>query len=395
MYKDEVLKDYYYREYLAKAYAQAGLTQRKQDLDQRIQEIDEKLAVYRFAKINNGQVFNAPQFANDIALIYKDLEVLYQLLEEMEKEDIPRLIAFSEHHLQELEQQAAIYEAKMEMEMNVLPIGETALFYTGGWNKEHNATEAQYALPSFEAKAGNSLAFTFAGQDKEANASYLSFTCDGHAVKLLPYEEALTYYQIPGSPTVKTYLCAIDQTLTTIQKELVASGLEPQEENRYLLFSKEQQAQIGSDADYTYVPLSPQVAITVPAGIVEFYLYHGTKATFDFSKKPASQNFAGTVLNSLPTYQRIWMRFAESTTFSIQTDAKIFASCRQGFVSNGHLYSSGLTDSLVVIEEISDGNNVSIEDVRLITNTETQPQSVIVKDVGMPAIIVPQEVLST
>ena len=106
MYKDEIEKIKYYRAAIIDKYKKQGVIVDKSKLQQQIDKLDTKIAIFSQRYIQSGSEFDVEKFNAQKEDIYKDLCVLYKVLYDLIQENITSVQAYIKCNLAALEEKA-------------------------------------------------------------------------------------------------------------------------------------------------------------------------------------------------------------------------------------------------------------------------------------------------
>lgn len=92
MYKDMLLKIEYYKEYILKAFIKQGYFPDKEDINNKLSEIDERVALFKKYKFTPGENFNAKEMNHMLLMLMYDIIFLYKVVQSIYEEKYSNLI---------------------------------------------------------------------------------------------------------------------------------------------------------------------------------------------------------------------------------------------------------------------------------------------------------------
>lgn len=361
MYTDELLKIKYYRDRIAKQLTSQGNYPDDAIIRKQLSTIDSKLSILQFIDVEENTTFDTNKYNEDITRLYQDLLILYKLTYQHAMITYKQVKEYAELHLTELERLAKRYQYKTRFETNSTSLGKTIFFQTSSFPMEVENSVATLSLGSVKVKQGSRIACLFEGNnisDENVIFSLGSHNCS-------PYSYNKDFLVIPGEPTFNSYYYEVPNDLQTSSfVALTPDNFKPNPNNIYIVYAGENQVSTitnGYRMLLTKQENSP-ISTSNQRGRIEFYIVGGTYITFDFNKKPLSQNFAGYKLEHLESHHKIVLEYDAGFIFNYITDGIVYAARNNGFIENNILYYPGTIDATnYFIEEYSEGDEETLD----------------------------------
>lgn len=358
-YKDQLLKAAYYKETVIKEMIKKGLFPDDRTIQDRVDRIDKLIAIFSHRNIKAGEKFDADEFKQALMLIYQDLSFLYQLLYEETVKEYEYTRSYIDAHLKELEKLSERYRLRSKLEIDTTSLGQTILFQNSGFRvfNRDNATYVDLGL--VQAKDGSTLAMIFDADNMNAEQALLGLQdTKGDIFYTSPYNYMQDVFKVPGNLETESYAFNIDEEqIVNTAFKVNAEGLEPTENNQYLIFGGENQILLREPVIRTPISIDENNSFYArEAGTIEFYIYKGTYANFNFTRQPEGKNFKGNSIENLSEYHPVVIRSEGELAFNLTTDGKVFAIMERGIVKEGELFFPEDTKvRSFLIEEIKPG----------------------------------------
>ena len=357
-YIDEIEKISYYKERIMQEMSSMGVYPDTIAVNERIEDFDARLALFRHRYISSGDTFNAGQFNDDFKLIAEDLKIIYKLVYQLAIKEFKELKEYAEGHVAELEAMSKKYEYKTKFEIDSTSLGNTAFFQAGGFDITMDNTTAHIDLGSIDVSSGAKLACIFDADNIDPKDVVFSF--DGHNCS--PYSLNRDFLTVPGEIQKQTYEYTVPEDETINASHIMnIPEFKPSAKNKYVIYAGCDQ--IATDFDY-YDKLEGTPIELADAGRITFYVLNGSFINFDFNKEPLSQNFTGTSVTNLSKHQKITMEYSSGFAFDFTTDGTVYATRGEGVVREGKLYyPNGDQVRDFHVEEYLMANKTTFEDV--------------------------------
>lgn len=365
MYRDAVLKIDFYKQQIMQELTRRGVYPDEITVQSRIDNIDNRLSVFRYMESSPGLSFDTEKFNTDMAYIWQDLHFLYKLVYELTVKEYVELKAYVDCHLAELEDMARKYRYKTELEIGSTSLGKTILYQASGYNTTYISDTAKVSLGSLTATKGSRLACIFDATGISAADVIFSFGGSNCS----PYSYNKDFFRVPGEARSVTYnYSLLSDMIINSSFQLNIPNFTAKIDSQYIVFGgRDTVALYDNSKNQSFIKKQQGSPCTVAkAGRIEFYIYGGSFINFDFSKQPLSKNFTGTNISNLKKRHKIIIECDSDLTFNFVTDGQVFAVREDGIIIDEKLYyptAVQLHDFL--IEEFLPGETVTYNDVNV------------------------------
>jgi hypothetical protein len=399
LFIDEIEKLKVYKDRIIAQYIKQNIYPSDDMVRSRLSDIDLALAVFSHDHIKKGESFDVDAYNAAVKAICTDLSILYKNLYDITVRRFTDLQAFAYSHAAELRSDVAKYEKMVEIELSSSVLGNTLLCATGNFKIEHFNTVNIVELGDLKVREGTKVCCLADINDVDNDKVYFELrenpidyssiaTTVGFYKRSGVYNYNHDCISIPHSGDHLDSLydkCIIESETGTGKVIVPVIGPDPSRE--YEIFSGEGMVNI-----FSYDQLGSSNIMTQKAGLqnteikvnstVEFYVVGGDAITFEFSKQPASCNFAMDAnhqVNGLDSvhYFRIEPAADSIMNFTINS-GEIYAVVSSGDVVGESLYATmqyGLTD-FRVLEKIPGTERTLKAYLIAVTNLEDMEESI-------------------
>lgn len=350
MFKDTVIKAAYHRERIVKEFIKRGIYPTDKLIQEGLDKIDSSLAYLQPTRMVAGQDFNVESYNAMIKMLYKDLELLYQLLYEITVKEYISLKAFVDTHLDDLENTALKYRLKAEQESNSTSLGRTIYFNHSGFDVKIENNVTLVSLGYVKVNQGSRISCFLNANDIEADRVVFGLK-KGEAEPL--YAAAYNYNQdsilIPGELQRRTYQYAVDkERVITYPLEMDLQGNKATDANEYAIFAGKDQILVKEFAGITAQTLAERptklnMASFKNRSSVDFYVVGGKQITFRFNKKPINTNFPTDdyKVSNLQRIHHFFIEGEEGFSFDFELDGgTVYAVKEKGNIEGDKLFFS-------------------------------------------------------
>ena len=353
-YIDEIEKIKYYKERIANQLARTGVYPDDAKVQAQLDHIDTRLSILQFKLCEEGEHLDLEQFNENFVCIYNDLSILYRVTYELAVRKFQQIKTKAETHLAEFESLALKYERKNRIESGSTSLGKTVFFQGSGFEMTENNGIARLDLGTLTLTQGAKIACIF----ESDTVSYGEAVFHIGDMTCTPYSLNHDFITIPGTPSIKKYTYTPkDDVRTSKMRQLLASGLEANPNNRYFVFAGKDKVEATQDSATAYVDHNEAALMEFTGtgiGKMQFYVLNGTYVDFTFSKQPLSKNFAGTRAEDISKYQLITIEYEGDFYCSFTTNGDVYAVAHEGAINESSLCYPGTEDlSDFYIEEYS------------------------------------------
>lgn len=354
MYKDAVIKAAFHRERIVKQFIKRGIYPTDKLIEESLDKIDSSLAYLQPTRMVAGGNFDTSSYNEMIRMLYRDLELLYQLLYDITVTEYISLKAFVDTHLDDLESTALKYRLKAEQESNSTSLGRTIYFNHAGFDitTENNVTLV--SLGYIQANQGSRVSCFLNANNIEADRVVFGLK-KGEAEPL--YAAAYNYNQdsilIPGELQRRTYKYEVDkERVISYPLEMDLQGNKVTDANEYTIFAGKDKILVKEFAGVTAQTLAERptklnMASFKNRSSIDFYVVGGNQITFRFNKKPVNTNFPTDdyKVSNLNRIHHFFIEGDEGFSFDFELDGgTVYAVKEKGNIENAKLYFSRSLD---------------------------------------------------
>lgn len=395
MYKDTIAKIAFHKERIIKEFVRHGIYPSDQLIQEKLAKIDTSLSFLQPDTMTSGEEFNVDVYNNMINMLYKDIELLYQLLYVITIKEYTTLKAFVDTHLDDLENMASKYKIKSEQEANSTSLGKTVFFQHSEFDLHVQDNVTIVDLGYVSVHKGSKVACFMNANNIEAEKIVFGLKKDDATDPL--YVAAYNYNQdsltIPGQLQRKTYTTSIpeDQNING-NIEMNLNGNTASESNTYVIFGGKNKMLV-KQLDST----TSQFIIDMPTRLdmasfnfrsyIDFYVVGGKNVTFRFNKKPISANFQvdDYTVTNLEHIHHFFIECDAGFSFDFELDGgEVYAIKENGTINDSKLFFSRAIDIRdFMIEEYSTGDLDKYYAFAKVINDDGAPidiESIIIKE---------------
>lgn len=349
MYKDMLLKLTYYKEQVLKSFIKRGYFPKEDEINDRLESIDRRLALFKSYNFQPGEVLNIKELNYCLETIYKDLVFLYKVLEEISIQELNALRTYSETHMTYLEDMAKHFKDRSQEEVNSTTLGTTLFFKSGNWDISTKDDVTIVDLGSVDLVQGSRVACFANVNNAEKNT--VKFTFDAienkYNFEALPYNYNNSTYKVPGDLEVKTYELKLnDDAIVNGAINVPIKNLD--EENDYYILGGKNLMLVTSketNASYLYPFASQDLPFYAKENCyITFFVDNGKEIEYNFNKKPLHTNFSlqNGIIKINEDMQKVFLDVEEGfvCTFNIE-EGDIWASKEDGIIKGDQLVYNG------------------------------------------------------
>ena len=351
MYKDMVLKLQHHKELIIKSFLKKGIYPSNDLISQELSDIDYRLALFKSYKYMPGEKLNVKELNNDLEMIYKDLVLLYTILEELYAKEYSSLLDYIESHIDELDSTVDKYVKRAEEETNSTTLGNTLFFKSNSFSTTYDDNKLLIDLGTVSLHKGSKIAcfaninnledpdikFEFSNADVEYDFKCLAYNQDNNSVTV-PGAIPLEKYDIPMSEDfiISTTMKIPIEKLTQENDYTIMAG-----KNLILVKS----LITGKEVLTSFPTENNSMQILEPSHI-SFYITDGSKFEYNFNMKPDSTNFS--MLDSEVTIddsdiKKVFISAQTGFTFYFNIDSgNVFAFKEKGVIKDDALFYHGV-----------------------------------------------------
>ena len=350
MYDDELLKLDFYKQYIIKEFIRNGIYPNDNAVQQKINDIDLSLALFKHLNIKEGINFDTEQYNKEIMLLYQDLCFLYNLLQQIIITKYNGLQQFAYSHLEDLNNKAAECALRVKEEIGTTSIGNTLFFKHNGFNISSDNNILTIDCGAVKLNPFTKIACLCDIDNIDYSHLICDFKNDTDEFTVPVYNYNQDTIIIPGDANFTNFTMILNNN-QIINGPIQITTIETINMNdEYLIFGAKDNINI---MDYTVSSNSlvnkptDSGAVSVNTNsTIDFYVIGANKITFWFSEKPIHANFSldnyiVTITNHI---QHFTMDVNAGFSFKFTIDTgNVYAIKSNGIVQNNNLYYEGNT----------------------------------------------------
>lgn len=348
MFKDVIKKEDYYKEEIIKEFINKGQFPKAKDIEEKLSKIDSYMSIFKYREVKEGTYFDTERFNTAINEIYKDLEIIYDILKSITSDDYIALKAYIDTHLNSLEDTAEMYRIKTEQESNSTSLGRTLFFQDRNYNITSQNDNHIIDLGELEVNKGARIACIINANNIEADKILFGLKKEDEDTL---YSAAYNYNQdslvVPGDVKLSKYITQIkDNQIIEGPIQLNTDDMIPNEKNLYLILGGKDKV-VAKELDSNSI----QVALDRPTKLnmlyfdtktyIEFYTVGANEITFRFNRQPLSANFDLNTkkISNLDNIHRFFLQCDSDFAFDFELDqGDVYAVREYGEINNDKVY---------------------------------------------------------
>ena len=330
------------------SYIRQGYYPSDEEIQAALSDIDTRSALLETYLSAKGSLFNTKEINYMFECIFKDLEILYKVLEDILTQEYNKLKLDVEAQVVELEQKVYNLKRRMNEEINSTTLGKTILFQANNWKSETNDNITTVSLGKMDLINGSEIALFANIKNIEADSVYFKLESESDTLYALPYNYNNDVYTIPGKVGVNKFeLDLNDRLLVNGNIEIYLDNIDYRNDYKVLGGHNYMKVTYKKDNSVYYESLSTMNKSFEALNdcYIEFYMIDDTFIRYDFNMAPNHTNFA---LNdgSIVSDKMITKVFIDAPAgfvcrFNIEK-GDIWATCTDGLIqSNNTILYSG------------------------------------------------------
>ena len=347
-YRDMLEKAQFYKKQVIQSYIKQGYYPSDEEIQAALSDIDTRSALLETYLSAKGSLFNTKEINYMFECIFKDLEILYKVLEDILTQEYNKLKLDVEAQVVELEQKVYSLKRRMNEEINSTTLGKTILFQANNWKSETNDNITTVSLGKMDLINGSEIALFANIKNIEADSVYFKLESESDTLYALPYNYNNDVYTIPGKIGVNKFeLDLNDRLLVNGNIEIYLDNIDYRNDYKVLGGHNYMKVTYKEDNSVYYESLSTMNKSFEALNdcYIEFYMIDDTFIRYDFNMAPNHTNFA---LNdgSIVSDKMITKVFIDAPAgfvcrFNIEK-GDIWATCTDGLIqSNNTILYSG------------------------------------------------------
>lgn len=348
MYKDMAAKLAFHKEQIIKGFIDKGIYPTDNRIQHLINSIDLGLPYLSVYEASSGDYFDCTTYNAMINAIYKDLELLYNLLYELSYKEYVNLKSYVDTHLSNLEDKANFYLQKSKQEANSTSLGTTLLFKNSNYNiSTYNATTT-IDLGTVSVHQGSRISCYFNANEIEGDkvVFYLTNKTDESQLVATAYNYNQNSIVIPGEINQNEYDYTIDDKQIINGMIKMDINKAPDRNNKYIILGGKDKVlvkQFGELTKHQFMnkPTTYDMLGFNEKSYIDFYTIGASSITFRFSKKPINTNFSidNYKVENLEPIHHFFIECDAGFAFDFETDGgEIYAIKANGTIMDKELY---------------------------------------------------------
>ena len=350
-YKDMLEKTRFYKKQVIQSFIKQGYFPSDEEIQTALSDIDMRSALLDTYLSAKGSLFNTKEINFMFECIYKDLNILYTVLEDILLNEYNKLKLDVEAQVTELEQKVYNLKCRMNEEINSTTLGTTIFFKANNWESETNDDITTISLGELDLINGSEIALFANINNIEADSVYFKLESETDTMYALPYNYNNDVYTIPGKLSINRFSFKISQGLKVNGNiEINLNDLDYR--NEYKILGGQNLMKV-TYKDSNIVSYEPFASFDRPFSTdkecyIEFYMIDNSSITYDFNIAPNHTNFAlndGTIVSN-KTITKVFIDAPSGFVCRFRLDkGEIWGSCTDGIIQNNNtlLYTGDWT----------------------------------------------------
>ena len=384
IYKDMLEKLKYHKQLLMNAFIRNNYYPSNEEVNAALSKINARLSLFETYISKPGSYFNPKEINYCFDMIYKDIEILYKVLQEILTKEYSQLKVHIESTLLELEAKADFFNKRCKEESNATALGTTILFQSNSWNITTKDQITIINLGNHEFIEGSEIACfaNISNINKDMVAFKLEHKDSNKTITALPYNlyDNITY-RIPGELGINKHLLSISSS--AVINDYINIEYDIDMMNDYKLLGAKGYMTITSKNSgvktlVNYPDMNTFSFVAAEDCYVEFFVVDGnindsSFIEYNFNMAPLHQNFSlqnGTIkLDS--DIKRIYIDAQAGLAMSFNLEqGDIYAECLDAIVAdkNNILYNGNLNIRDIMLREYVKSNKTTYN-VQVYINT--------------------------
>lgn len=386
------LKMKHHKEKIIQSFIDLGVYPSDTRINEILNSIDLSLAYLYVEDAVPGKAFDTKAYNAMFLAIYKDLQMLYELLFELSVKEYTLLTSFVDTHLDNLEQSVAFYKEKAEQETGTTSLGNTLFFQNHSYDIQvkNNITHVQ--LGDVKVHRGSRIASIFNANDIEGDKVIFSYENGENILRATPYNYNYASIVIPGEikSNQYTYQISEDQTIDGMIKMDI--NKEPNINNNYTILAAKDKVLVKQFGEVTKHQIKNRPTKFDMLGLseksyIDFYTIGTKSITFRFNKKPVSTNFSldNYVVSNLNPIHHFFIECDAGFAFDFDIDGgQVYAIKEEGVIVGKELFfvkNIEAREFLISEYELGDKETYNVTvDIINDTNTAVDIKNIMIKE---------------
>ena len=379
-YQEDAMKIAYYKKEIIKEMARLGMAPNQLGIKQRLEEIDEKIAIFRYTSSDKGKKVDVAVLKTAFSAIVTDLTFLYKAIVNYRRNELTQLNEYIETRLTALEQTATQYETALSNDLAVTSLGTAIYVRTGNYNWTYDNGIFNLPLPEIKTLENKKLCFLLGTADNVKENTLLKFTMNGTAYSCLPFDIAAKAIATPAADNLAEYSFTRSEELAAGSMLLLnCEGLTADASKNYTVLGGKGKIKTVTAFSKSISSCNMHETITADnASTFTFTIYKGSFLRIDTTAEPDWSNINVNTEIKPDTIQQVKLKMPKGSAWQLVSDGTIYACCEAGIVTNNRLYYPGdeadsQTDFLVLEKAADKEIILSDVSVEITANTAVFP----------------------
>lgn len=314
-YQDMLAKAKFYKKQVIQSFVKQGYFPSNEEIQTALSDIDTRSALLETYLSAKGSLFNTKEINYMFECIYKDLNILYETLNEILINQYNKLKLDIEARLLEMEQKANNLKRRMDEETNGTTLGTTIFFKSNQWEAETNDDVTIIPLTTMDLIDGSRIAFFANINNIDASSVYFQLEAlddSNNRFFALPYNYNEDVYTVPGTLGINRYELNMNgQLIVNGEINIVLKNADYDNDYKVLGGSTTMKVTYKDDNTVVYEPFAGKNRSfrATRDCYIEFYMLDDTQISYTFNKAPNHTNFAlnDGVITSTKTITKVFI----------------------------------------------------------------------------------------
>lgn len=350
LYKDMLLKLNFHKTKILQEFIKQGYFPNKEEVEEVLKGIDDRLALFEAYVCIPGQTFNAKEINHCLEMLYYDIAFLYKVLEQIYVEKFNTMLLNVETHMVYLESLAEHFKKRANEEIKGTSLGKTLLFKTDNWDIDVNDESLDIFVGTVDLIQGSEIS-CFANINNTSKENILfKFRAEDTSKNFnaLPYNYNNDTYLVPGEIAVKEHDLKLSEDFN-INSEIIIP-FNPTIGNDYkILGGKDKIVVTDKATNRVTVHDFPTVEKPFEAldnCYISFYVENKGELEYNFNMRPYHSNFSiqDGIIKCDKDIQRIFLDVPKGFIcyFHLDNNIKTWATKEDAIVDNNALIYDGM-----------------------------------------------------
>lgn len=342
MYEEELLKINTHKELITNSLLRQGSYPNKKYVNSLLTEIDTRLAILDYIKVQSGDTLDVEKLNNDLQRVKKDFEILYAIVNEIARTKYIELESKINAYLLSLEENVKRAEKETEFQLETTSLGGNTIYFTDQMpiHTKSNTTVTLELGNIFCNVKSKLMCYIYGAGFRQED---VSFQIGDSTVS--PYIVNREYIKVDGDLTTHIYNVNIDNDINISSSYVLLESGANTKYNYNVYGGKNNITALGLNGKIL-IPYTQEVEIWSNDLNTDFsfFITNGTYINFDFSATPITQNFEGYEIIGLEkdNFKKISFTMPIGSCFKFKTDCTVYAEQESVSVTDEKLYLTSI-----------------------------------------------------